>query len=172
VRDPRNVVLSVSNHNSQSHEKSTEDLIAGRQIRNKLKEDIIVYPGTWGGNYNSWKSFKPLNKYLLIHYEDLIKEKDKIFYEILKFIHNLKNVEFVLDKKKFINVLDSTDFQRVQKLEIQTGFEESAINKKTGKKVKFFNLGAKTNWQSSLEPKLQNQIQKAFEKEMNELGYI
>jgi hypothetical protein len=172
VRDPRNVVLSVSNHNSQSHEKSTEDLIAGRQIRNKLKEDIIVYPGTWGGNYNSWKSFKPVNKYLLIHYEDLIKEKDKTFNEILKFIHNLKKVEFVLDKKKFKNVLDSTDFQRVQKLEIQTGFEESALNKKTGKKVKFFNLGTKTNWQSSLEPKLQNQIQKAFEKEMKELGYI
>ena len=172
VRDPRNVVLSVSNHNSQSHEKSTEDLIAGRQIRNKLKEDIIVYPGTWGGNYNSWKSFKPVNKYLLIHYEDLVKEKDKTFNEILKFIHSLKKIEFVLDKKKFNNVLDSTDFQRVQKLEIQTGFEESALNKKTGKKVKFFNLGTKTNWQSSLEPKLQNQIQKAFEKEMKELGYI
>ena len=172
VRDPRNVVLSVSNHNSQSHEKSTEDLISGRQIRNKVNEDIIVYPGTWGGNYNSWKSFKPVNKYLLIHYEDLIKEKDKTFNKILKFIHNLKKVEFFLDKKKFNNVLDSTDFERVQKLEIQTGFEESAINKKTGKKVKFFNLGAKTNWQSSLEPKLQNEIQKAFEKEMKELGYI
>jgi hypothetical protein len=172
VRDPRNVVLSVSNHNSQSHEKSTEDLISGRQIRNKVNEDIIVYPGTWGGNYNSWKSFKPVNKYLLIHYEDLIKEKDKTFNKILKFIHNLKKVEFVLDKKKFNNVLDSTDFERVQKLEIQTGFEESAINKKTGKKVKFFNLGAKTNWQSSLEPKLQNEIQKAFEKEMKELGYM
>ena len=172
VRDPRNVVLSVSNHNSQSHEKSTEDLISGRQIRNKVNDDIIVYPGTWGGNYNSWKSFKPVNKYLLIHYEDLIKEKDKTFNKILKFIHNLKKVEFFLDKKKFNNVLDSTDFERVQKLEIQTGFEESAINKKTGKKVKFFNLGAKTNWQSSLEPKLQNEIQKAFEKEMKELGYM
>ena len=172
VRDPRNVVLSISNHNSQSHEKSTEDLISGRQIRNKVNEDIIVYPGTWGGNYNSWKSFKPVNKYLLIHYEDLIKEKDKTFNKILKFIHNLKKVEFVLDKKKFNNVLDSTDFERVQKLEIQTGFEESAIDKKTGKKVKFFNLGSKTNWQSSLEPKLQNEIQKAFEKEMKELGYI
>ena len=172
VRDPRNVVLSISNHNSQSHEKSTEDLISGRQIRNKVNEDIIVYPGTWGGNYNSWKSFKPVNKYLLIHYEDLIKEKDKTFNKILKFIHNLKKVEFVLDKKKFNNVLDSTDFERVQKLEIQTGFEESAIDKETGKKVKFFNLGSKTNWQSSLEPKLQNEIQKAFEKEMKELGYI
>ena len=172
VRDPRNVVLSSSNHNSQSHERSTEDLIIGRELRYKGKENIKVYTGTWGGNFNSWKSFKPVNKYLLIHYEDLIKEKDKIFYEILKFIHNLKNVEFVLDKIKFKNVLDSTDFGRVQKLESQTGFDESMTDKKTGKKIKFFNLGEKTNWQSALEPNLQNKIEEAFEKEMKELGYI
>jgi hypothetical protein len=172
VRDPRNVVLSSSNHNSQSHERSTEDLIIGRELRYKGKENIKVYTGTWGGNFNSWKSFKSVNKYLLIHYEDLIKEKDKIFYEILKFIHNLKNVEFVLDKKKFKNVLDSTEFGRVQKLESQTGFDESMIDKKTGKKIKFFNLGEKTNWQSALEPNLQNKIEEAFEKEMKELGYI
>jgi hypothetical protein len=172
VRDPRNVVLSSSNHNSQSHERSIEDLIIGRELRYKGKENIKVYTGTWGGNFNSWKSFKSVNKYLLIHYEDLIKEKDKIFYEILKFIHNLKNVEFVLDKKKFKNVLDSTNFGRVQKLESQTGFQESMIDKKTGKKIKFFNLGEKTNWQTALEPNLQNKIEEAFEKEMKELGYI
>jgi hypothetical protein len=172
VRDPRNVVLSSSNHNSQSHERSTEDLIIGRELRYKGKENIKVYTGTWGGNFNSWKSFKSVNKYLLIHYEDLIKEKDKIFYEILKFIHNLKNVEFVLDKIKFKNVLDSTDFGRVQKLESQTGFDESMKDKKTGKKIKFFNLGEKTNWQSALEPNLQNKIEEAFGKEMKELGYI
>jgi hypothetical protein len=172
VRDPRNVVLSSSNHNSQSYERSTEDLIIGRELRYKGKENIKVYTGTWGGNFNSWKSFKSVNKYLLIHYEDLIKEKDKIFYEILKFIHNLKNIEFVLDKKKFKNVLDSTDFGTVQKLESQTGFHESMIDKKTGKKIKFFNLGEKTNWQSALEPNLQNKIEEAFEKEMKELGYI
>lgn len=172
VRDPRNVVLSYSNHNSLSHERSTEDLIIGRELKNKNKDGIKVYPGSWGGNFNSWKSFKSVNKYLLIHYENLIKEKDKIFYEILKFIHNLKNVEFVLDKKKFSNVLDSTNFGRVQKLESQTGFHESMIDKKTGKKIKFFNLGEKTNWKSALEPNLQNKIEEAFEKEMKELGYI
>jgi hypothetical protein len=172
VRDPRNVVLSSSNHNNQSHEKSTENLIIGRELRAEGKENVKVYTGTWGGNFNSWKSFKSVNKYLLVHYEDLIKEKDKIFYEILKFIHNLKNIEFVLDKKKFKNVLDSTDFGTVQKLESQTGFHESMIDKKTGKKIKFFNLGEKTNWQSALEPNLQNKIEEAFEKEMKELGYI
>ena len=46
------------------------------------------------------------------------------------------------------------------------------IYKKTGKKIKFFNLGEKTNWQTALEPNLQNKIEEAFEKEMKELGYI
>ena len=122
VRDPRNVVLSSSNHNNQSHEKSTEDLIIGRELRHEGKENVKVYTGTWGGNFNSWKSFKSVNKYLLVHYEDLIKEKDKIFYEILKFIHNLKNIEFVLDKKKFKNVIDSTDFWESPKTRKSNGF--------------------------------------------------
>jgi hypothetical protein len=172
VRDPRNVVLSSSNHNNQSHERHTEDLIIGRELRPEGKENIKVYTGTWGGNFNSWKSFKSVNKYFLVHYEDLIKEKDKIFYEILKFIHNLKNIEFVLDKKKFKNVLDSTDFGKVQKLESKKGFDESMTDKNTGKKIKFFNLGSKTNWQSGLEPNLQNKIEEVFEKEMKELNYL
>ena len=172
VRDPRNVVLSSANHNSQSHEKSTEDLIKGRELFDKEKEDIKVYAGTWGGNYNSWKSFKTANRYLLIKYENLIENKDKSFYEILKFIHKIKNVDFNLDEKKFKNVLETTDFSRMQKLEEEKGFDESMTDKRTGKKVKFFNLGKNTNWQSSLDPILQDKIQKAFEKEMIELNYL
>ena len=118
------------------------------------------------------KSFKSVNKYLLIKYENLIDNKDKTFYEILKFIHKLKNADFNLDEKKFKNVLETTDFSSMQKLESEKGFDESMIDKKTGKKIKFFNLGKGTNWKSSLDPILQNKIQKAFEKEMIELNYL
>ena len=170
VRDPRNVVLSNSNHNSQSDEKSAEDLIKGNAINDK--KNVKVYPGTWNGNFNSWKSFQSVNKYLLIKYEDMIRDKDKAFYEILKFIHSIKNVEFVLNKEKFKNVLESTDFDRMQKLENENGFEESVINKKTGKQVKFFNLGKKTNWKNSLSTNIKNKIEKEFKKEMIELGYL
>ena len=56
-------------------------------------------------NFHSWKSFKsPGNKYLLIKYEDLIKDKDKTFYEILKFIHNLKKSNLSIDKNKIKNM--------------------------------------------------------------------
>ena len=172
VRDPRTVVLSSSNHNSKTHEDSTDDLIKGRILGNVKKDEVIVYPGTWSGNFNSWKSFKAVDKYLLIKYEDLVSDKEKSFYSILEFIHKLKKVNFILDKKKFQNSIDSTAFKIMQKLESEIGFKESMVDKKTGKKIKFFNLGSKNNWKKSLDINLQKQLEKSFEKEMVELGYL
>ena len=172
VRDPRNVVLSAANHNSKTQEESAKDLIKGRLLSEDDHNQINIYPGTWGGNFNSWKSFKNVNKYLLVKYEDLIKKKKKSFYEILKFIHNLKKVDFDLDKKKFQNVIESTKFERMQDLEKKEGFDESMLDNKTGKKVKFFSLGKKRNWKGTLNEKIKNQIEVAFKKEMQELGYL
>ena len=172
VRDPRNVLLSAAHHNQKSHKKTMEDLINGHVIGKNDGIAPIVYPGTWSGNFNSWKSFKSVNKYLLVKYEDLVEDKEKNFYEILKFIHRLKKVDFVLDKKKFKNTLDSTDFKSMQKLESEKGFDESVIDKKSGKKIKFFHLGEKTYWKNSLDVGIQKKIQKAFEKEMIELDYL
>jgi len=172
IRDPRNVLLSAAHHNSKSHEKTMEDLINGHVIGKNDGAASIVYTGTWSGNFNSWKSFKSVNKYLLVKYEDLLEDKEKNFYEILKFIHRLKKVDFVLDKKKFKNTLDSTDFKSMQKLESEKGFDESVIDKKSGKKIKFFHLGEKTDWKNSLDIGIQKKIQTAFEKEMIELDYL
>ena len=172
VRDPRNVLISAANHNQKSHEEVTEDMISGNILRKKDGSKSIVYAGTWSGNFNSWKSFKSVNKYFLIKYEDLIEDKEKCFFEILKFIYDLKKIEFVINKKKFKNVLLNTDFKVMQKLEDEKGFEESMVNEHTGKKVKFFNLGSKTDWKNLLNIELQNKIQKSFEREMIELNYL
>ena len=172
VRDPRNVLISAANHNQKSNEEIADDMINGNILRKKDGSKAIVYTGTWSGNFNSWKSFKSVNKYLLIKYEDLINDKEKHFFEILKFIHDLKKIELVINKKKFRNVLLNTDFKFMQKLEEEKGFEESMDNELTGKKVRFFNLGSKTNWKNLLNYELQNKIQKNFEKEMIELNYL
>jgi len=172
ARDPRNVLLSASHHNQKSHEATAEDLINGHVLGKNDGTKPLVYSGTWSGNFNSWKSFKDANKYLLVKYEDLINDKEKTFFKILKFLSMLKKVDFVLDKKKFQNVLESTDFQNMQKLENEQGFAESMVDKKTGKKIKFFHLGGKNDWKTSLDINLQNKLQKVFEKEMIELGYL
>ena len=172
VRDPRNVLISASHHNQKSHEETARDMMVGHELNNNDGASLPVYSGNWSSNYKSWKSFKSINKYLLVKYEDLINDKEKTFQQILKFVHKLKNVDFNLNKKKFNNIIQSTEFQKVQKLEDIKGFEESVIDKNTGKKRKFFRSGAKTNWKTSLDPILQNKIQKTFAKEMEELGYL
>ncbi len=172
VRDPRSIVISSSNHNSCSHQTTTDQIIDGPPIRGDNKSSVFVYPGTWSGNYNSWKSFKSIQKYLLIKYEDLILDKEKNFLSILKFIHKLKKIDFVLDKKKFQNSLDSTNFIKLQDLENKKGFEESAIDKISGNKIKFFYLGPKNDWSKMLNKSLSTRIENIFQKEMIELGYI
>ena len=172
VRDPRNVLISASNHNQTSNEKTLEHLVTGHVMGKNDGNGTLVYTGNWASNYESWKSFKSVGKYLLIKYEDLIYDKENTFLKILNFIHKLSKNNFVLDKKKFKNVIDTTDFGNMQRMEKDTDFHESMINKKTGKKVKFFYLGPKNDWKNLLDENIQKKIETAFKKEMTELGYL
>ena len=174
VRDPRNVVSSWAKFASQSVEEAADTMIKSYRFggdTNK-KEKSLVYMGTWNGNFNSWKSLKDVRRYLLIKYEDLIKDRDAELRKILKFLCNLQGVKFQIDQKKFKNVIESTGFERMQKLEKEQGFREAKVNLKTGEKIPFFNLGPKNDWKKLLDPKIKEKIEKAFKKEMTELGYL
>ena len=174
VRDPRNVVSSWAKFASQSVEEAADTMIKSYRFggdTNK-KEKSLVYMGTWNGNFNSWKSLKDVRRYLLIKYEDLIKDRDAELRKILKFLCNLQGVKFQIDQKKFKNVIESTGFERMQKLEKEQGFREAKVNLKTGEKIPFFNLGPKNDWKKLLDPKIKEKIEKAFKKEMTELNYL
>ncbi len=177
VRDPRTIVSSTTRFFNISQIEAADRLInstfIGGDLNSKRSSNrTTVYTGTWSGNYNSWKSFKSNGKYLLIKYEDLIFNKEESLKKILKFIHKLKNINFEINEKKFQNVIDSTSFESMQKLERKKGFNESSINEKTGEKIAFFNLGPKNDWKKSLDLEVINKIEKAFKKEMKELGYL
>ena len=177
VRDPRNVVTSLANHKALSTDEATDVLINSWYIKGNLNnfnytERTTLYTGTWASNYKSWKSFKSQGKYLLIKYEDLINKKEEIFLKIIKFIYKLNKKNFELDKVKFKNVIDSTSFERMKALEKEVGFNESRVDKKTGKKINFFNLGKKNDWKKMIVPNIKEKIENSFKEEMKELGYI
>ena len=174
VRDPRNVVSSWAKFASQSVEEAADTMIKSYRFGGDMnkKEKSLVYMGTWNGNFNSWKSLKDVRRYLLIKYEDLIKDRDAELRKILKFLCNLQGVKFQIDQKKFKNVIESTGFERMQKLEKEQGFREAKVNLKTGEKIPFFNLGPKNDWKKLLDPKIKEKIETAFKREMTELGYL
>ena len=73
---------------------------------------------------------------------------------------------------KLNKALKTTDFENMKKKEENEMFYEAVIDSKTGKRKNFFNLGPKNNWRVLLDKKNKDKIEKNFEKEMLELGYL
>lgn len=164
VRDPRNVVLSYAHHLNKSIKETVKFVTQGKA------HDIFIM-GNWAENYLSWRAFKQQNKYLLIRYEDLVSDRKKTFSKILNFIFKLRNLNLSLDENKLNNVIKSTSFENLQNLEKKNLFSEN-VEDKRGKKIVFFDQGSKRDWSKSLDKNLSKEIEKIFNKEMIELGYL
>jgi len=178
VRDPRSVVKSYANHNQMSLERASERMLEDKATLGGLKnpineaDKILTHMGSWSSNYESWKVFKKYNRYLLIKYEDMTKDKEKTFITILKFIHKLADLKFSIDDNKLKNILKTTSFEYMQKVEKNFGFEESVKTKKDSEKNTFFKYGPNINTPESLPAEIKKKLEVSLKKEMEELGYL
>jgi hypothetical protein len=171
VRDPRNVVNSLAHHNDLSIDVAADTMIDNSKFLVKSVKNCRVFLGSWSFNYNSWKNLQVKNKYLLIKYEDLINKKKTTMLKILKFLDQL-GMKSQLDMVKLNKAIKSTDFKKVKNLEQNETFYEGVLDAKTGKRKIFFNLGPSNDWRRLLDAKIKIKLEKAFEKEMVELGYL
>jgi hypothetical protein len=171
VRDPRNVVNSLAHHNDLSIGEAADTMIDNSKFLLKSIKNCRVFLGSWSFNYNSWKNLQVKNKYLLIKYEDLITKKKTTMLKILKFLDQL-GMKSQLDMVKLNKAIKSTDFKKVKNLEQNETFYEGVLDAKTGKRKIFFNLGPSNDWRRLLDGKIKIKLEKAFEKEMVELGYL
>ena len=178
VRDPRSVAKSYANHNQMSLERASDRMLEDKATLGGLKnpineaDKILTHMGSWSSNYKSWKVFKKYNRYLLIKYEDMIKNKEKTFVTIIKFIHKLADLKFTIDGDKLKNILQTTSFEYMQKAEKNFGFEESVKTKKDSEKNTFFKYGPNINTPESLPAEIKNKLEVSLKKEMEELGYL
>ena len=175
VRDPRDVVKSYSNHYSTSIDDSInhmKEFSIGGGVKNSKdrKNETIIHIGSWSSHYTSWKEFDKVDRYLLIKYEDLVEETEKTFLKVLTFVCKLTKKKLDLDKNKLKNVLNTTTFDSMQKLEKQNGFNEAV--ELNGKKITFFKYGLKNNWKDFLTSENLNTLENIFKEEMKELGYL
>ena len=175
VRDPRNVVLSYANHNQMTIEQAAKSLksfrVLGGVKNSKVAADRgLTHVGSWSSHYNVWKEFKKTNRYLFIKYEDLISDTKGTFLKILNFIYILGKSKHVIDEVKLNNVISTTSFENLQKLEKTTFFHEA--KKINNKYVTFFKYGPKNDWKKSLSNEIIKNIEEEFKIEMKELDYL
>tara|TARA_B100001173_G_C15891443_1_gene505814 strand:+ start:40 stop:882 length:843 start_codon:yes stop_codon:yes gene_type:complete len=173
VRDPRNLVQSISNHYTISLDDSYKFLLSSQIVGNKKsyeenKGGICNLLGKWNDHYRSWTTNK--NNLLLIKYEDLIKDPKTELEKIIKFLQ--KYLTFKIDENKISKILETTSFINLKEMEQKGLFKENVLNKKDGSKINFFHLGPKNSWKGNLNEKLVSKIEKSFYNEMKELDYL
>ena len=108
---------------------------------------------------------------MLVKYEDLVSKKKSTMLKIFKFLDNL-GLKLSIDMVKLNKAIKSTDFDKMKNLEKKEIFYEAVVDKTTGKRKAFFNLGPKNDWRIILDDKNREKIEKCFEVEMKELGYL
>ena len=173
VRDPRNLLQSISNHFTLPTERACNFLLSAEIIGNgkswnERKDGLYNLLGKWNDHYRSWT--RNTENLLLIKYEDLINNTELELERLTNFLKRF--LSFKTDKLKNQNIIRSTSFEKLKQLEKKGLFKENVLNKETINKVDFFHLGPKNEWQKSLDDKIAKKIEENFRSEMEELGYI
>ena len=173
VRDPRNLIDSISNHFSKSIEESKKFLLTSK-ILSPGKEielrggNVITYLGSWKEHYKFWTNDN--ENLLIIKYEDLVKNIHQEIDKIIAFLKNYIDLE-VSDTKKE-NIIKSTSFEALKKIEDNGNFTENVFVKGKSEKVRFFNKGPSNNWQNTLPKNIQKDLETELNSELKELGYL
>ena len=172
VRDPRNLVNSISNHFSKNQTEAKEFLlksnILGASKNNILPSDVATILGSWKEHYHFWT--KKNDKLLLIKYEDIVVNPKIELNKIIQFLANFTKVQTNNVKEK--NIINSTSFESLRKMEENGKFTENVFVKISNKKIKFFNQGPNNKWQDSLKDEIRLEIEAKLNNEMKELGYL
>ena len=165
LRDPRNVITSVKNHFEMTYEETLEFMLNERKFTYDYfkKNDYgdFQFLSSWEKNYQTWINNKMFPT-LVIKYENLISQTFVELKKIVNFIDNLTKQKKDFDEKKAINALSSTSFSNLKNFENTIGFSESLVSKINKRKIPFFHLGPKNNWNQILDKDFQTKINRIF----------
>ncbi|MDC0161889.1 sulfotransferase domain-containing protein [bacterium] len=172
VRDPRDIVLSVSNYFGFNIKKSIETLqdenffLRWNDTNNLFlnKKKPLSYISSWKNHYLSWNTNSFNCPKLIIKYEDMVYNKSIIINKLLSFFIEAYGFKFSNLEEKIPNIIKHTDFKYLKKMEDEEGFQES-------KNTKFFNVGKKNQWEEKLSRNQVYEIEKVFYEILKKFNY-
>ena len=174
IRDPRNVITSLSHHYELSYEDSLSWMTNHKKyiFDDRVGQDFgnFQFISSWSNNYKSWKIQKDL-PVKMVRYEDLLEKTFVVTKEIIEFINKISKNNTKINITKLKNAVASTSFNRLKKKENEEGFAEAIFSKKKKKFLPFFNLGPKNNWTNILDKDFANKLSEIFKDDLDEFNY-
>ena len=175
IRDPRNVITSVKNHNDfKTYDEAlkmmqNDDAVISdySYLNNHAKTNII---NSWRINYQSWLNNNSLRR-LTIRYEDMLQSPKQTFRDIVIFVNTICKFNDNFDQDKFNNAIETTSFKKLQALENEGNFLENVYSKHDKRKIKFFNQGPENNWKKNLSDELINKMNNFYKDDLKKFKY-
>ena len=173
IRDPRNIVTSLANHYQVDVNKAFDFMKDEKKaLIEKVNERYLGFVPilSWALHQESWiKCTKfPI---LTIRYEDLQLETFQTFIKVIKFINKLSNLENLINETKAKKSIISCEFEKLKKLENKNGFSEAMVDKKTKKKISFFNLGIENDYKRLLQTNLIDEMSSLYNQQIKKFNY-
>ena len=173
VRDPRNLITSLSHHFQLNLEESLEFMKSERKVlgeREKTDFKTFVPIFSWRFHIKTWSENK-LFKTIIIRYEDLTNETFYTFKKVIEFINKLTNSRQKFNKEKAKKVIINCDFKKLKDLEKKRGFSEAMTKKNSKEKINFFNLGKENNYKKLLKESFIIKMNDLFQEELVKYNY-
>ncbi len=157
VRDPRDVALSMAHHFSISLEQSVARLLKQDRILSTPDGRRAELVADWGTHCRSWEN-APLQRKLLLRYEDMLDDPEDATRKILKHCG-------VAAKSSVVRrCVEATGFRALQSAEARDGFVEAP-------RETFFRAGKSGQWRD-VDPAVFKPIIERYEPRMQALGYV
>ena len=166
VRDPRDVVASLANHNGQTLEEAAammadpDSAFAGRSDRQplQLRQRLLG----WSGYYRSWIEQDEVPVHVL-RYEDMQAGAADALGAVLE------DLGIAVERGRLERAAEWSAFERVQAQEAESGFQEAPVKLGTGR---FFRSGRSGGWREELSEALRAQIEHDHAAMMRRFGYL
>jgi hypothetical protein len=160
TRDPRDLVLSYSDHLGETIDSTIESMNEMSYVNIHRHTKLMHVLTTWSMHVTSWTEKNKNIPVKIIRYEDMVRNPEQTFVKVLEGL-GFPDV----DQKRFDFAIEQTQFSNLQKLEAENGFKE------LGQGEKFFRIGKVGQWLDKLTHEQIKRIENDHGEIMEKHGY-
>ena len=163
VRDPRDIVVSLSKFGGGSIDRAIHELLYSHYSvtrANGVKELL----STWDFHVKSWREYQTVSR-LFLKYEDLLNQTSESVLKIIEFINNITSNSILPTNIDIKKINENTSFLNLQQLEKINGFNEAS------KYSNFFRSGKQNQWKDFLNKDQRNLIETKLGQTMKYFNY-
>lgn len=160
LRNPLDVVISVSHHFGETIDEAVEHLANDAMVTGGNESHVLEVHRSWSTHVKSWTEH-PSPQLLVLRYEDLLHKPRKHFKQVANFLGLKPSAE------RLERAIRNSSFKTLKAIEEKKGFKE-----RSKKAESFFREGRAEQWREVLTPDQVRRIIADHYVQMERFGYI